>query len=365
MRIFRHYRRSGAYPEYCRINHDNDWDQFLKDPKTEQVDLHLGALIDFSKIDTKKINIHMWSESPGGWFNGRTRGKHMSHFLEKEVKFDYILTQCRQEAFGRGYIWAPYSYDFNHVSSKLDYDSVDYSKKDIDVFMCATLPLGYCPTKDFSHPVWWWWQVMKNFNHVFANGLSKKLRLSWKKKMETSIRSKISIVFTDFTGATPECINFAKKHVPWVKFRKGIISENGSPEENILSRVSHMVTPQMKYRIFDAAFSKSIILCWKGPFSESDPPYSSYIEDYLEPDVDFIYFTDDNDLNNKILEILDDYNNSKYRKMTESAYVKMKENFDINVFYEKHIVSLAEKGKPSKTHRERWEDESLKEISDE
>ena len=51
------------------------------------------------------------------------------------------------------------------------------------------------------------------------------------------------------------------------------------------------------------------------------------------------------DIQETLVEILKDYENTKYKKMVDSAYDKLVNNLNIDVFYEKYIVPLAEKGK--------------------
>ena len=169
------------------------------------------------------------------------------------------------------------------------------------------------------------------FNHVFCNSHWKTHTYPWKEKQLLQARSKISIVFTDFIGATPQCRTFAKENIPWVKFKN-------NPGEK-------PVTPQPKGRVLDAASTKSFILCHRSPFVGDPPPYNSAIEDYLEPDVDFLYFNDSEDLEKKISEILDGYNSAEYKSTVDSAYNKVINNFNLDSWYENNIVPLAIKGK--------------------
>jgi hypothetical protein len=173
---------------------------------------------------------------------------------------------------------------------------------------------------------------MEKFNNIFCNSCWNHTKYSWKDKQSFSARSKISIVFCDFIGSTPKCREFARTNYPWIKFKEG-------------EGITKPVTPQPKHRIFDAAFSKSIILCHKSPFVGEDSPYNPPIEDYLDPSTDFIYFDNDKDLEIKIREILNNYDDEKYKKMTQSAFDKYKNSFDIEKIYEKYIVPIAEKGK--------------------
>ena len=98
-------------------------------------------------------------------------------------------------------------------------------------------------------------------------------------------------------------------------------------------------------KTYDAAMSKSIILCAKSPFYGLDYPYNSCLEDIgLIENEDFIFFNDCKDLNNKIRIILDDYNNKKYKKMINSAHTKIKNNMSTDNFHEKIINKIKIEG---------------------
>mgnify|MGYP003111141384 CR=1 FL=1 len=323
----------GPYPPGDQLFHINNWHQFSNDERTKDVCLHIGCEPDFRSIDKSKINIHIHGEWPNSWFNGTRRGMNVNTNVKIEKEFDYIFNFCRQTVESRGlpHVYVPYCYDFDYILSQLDFKNIDDVEKEVDVFMCATLPNRKSRDGDI-HPVWDWHQVMKNFNSVFCNNCWPDTNYTWKDKQTLSAKSKISIVFDTFIGSTPACRDFAKAHYPWIKFKTG-------------KGIKKPVLPQAKHRVFDAAFSKSIILCHKSPFAGEAPPYNSPIEDYLDPDTDFIYFEDKQDLQDKIQEILRDYNNEKYKKMTQSAFDKYKNNFSIDVMYEKYIVPIAKKGK--------------------
>ncbi|MAE82865.1 MAG: hypothetical protein CMB80_09035 [Flammeovirgaceae bacterium] len=341
MKTFEHYKNLGKVPPWDPLNWKDNWAQFNDDPRTQNLDLHLGNRVDFGKIRNDKINVHMWGEWPNSWFNGKTRGQNAPHNLEIEKRFDYVLSFCKITCLGRGYLYAPLTYDYEHVSTHFPAgwgDGIDVNK-DIDVFMCATWAAPPPPGQAHNplHSVVWpWYQIMKKFNHVFCNQDLPGHRYPWLEKQALSLRSKISIVFGVFIGSTPECRTYAQQHYPWIKFKtpKGI--DNVKP-----------VFPHPKARIMDAAITKSIILCYKDPFVGGVSPYCSAIEDTykLEPGVDFIYFEDSIDLEKKIKQILDDYDNPKYQHMVDSAYKKMKDHCDMKTVYENYLVPLAQKGK--------------------
>ena len=329
MKTYEHYKNIGGYPSFDQINYIWDWSQFNDDPRTQNLDLHLGSLINHSLIRDDKINVHGHGEHPNGWWNGKKRGRHVPEFLEREKRFDYIFSHCMQTVNGRNYIHVPAAFDINHVLSQLDFDNIDDVEKDIDVFMCGSC-VGEKTRDGEYNPIWRWYKVMEKFNHIFCNQCWRDNTFPWREKQTFQSRAKISIVWSDFIGASPECREYAKSNLPWIKFKKG---KNGE-----------IVTPQMKYRIHDAAFSKSIMLCYKSPFVGEKYPYFPTIENYWKEGEDFIYFDDSDDLEIKIRQILDNYDDIKYKKMVDSAFNKLK-SYDLKAIYEKYLVPLAEKGK--------------------
>jgi len=88
--------------------------------------------------------------------------------------------------------------------------------------------------------------------------------------------------------------------------------------------------PQIKTRTFEAAMSKSLILCLQDSWN--------MIESYFEPNVDFLYWTDEQDLNKKIDHILKNYND--YIPMINHAYETLINNFTTNHFFERYLKEL-------------------------
>lgn len=102
------------------------------------------------------------------------------------------------------------------------------------------------------------------------------------------------------------------------------------PKSEINKAFSHLdknIMPQIKSRVFESAFSKSIILYWKDPWNT--------IENFFEPEKEFIYFENENDLKEKIEEILNNYD--KYKQVAENAYNKAINNYTTKHFVEKYL----------------------------
>ena len=299
------------------LHHVFNWEKYENDPRTKDVVLHLGPSVKFERIDSTKINVQYFRETPNSWY---THKSHRSMLESCEKVFDYILTHCSQEAVERGYTDVGWIWDNDNILKKLGIHNIDEIEKDIDVFMCG-----------HENPyVSSWYDVMSRYNHVFACWWSRRrksgLRRGWKDKQMCSMRSKISIVWSTMFIFEEHLKKEVDRHCPWIKY-KGVD------------------IPAHKPRVCDAAGSKSIILCYKDPFVYEEYPHQSPIMRYFEEDTDFIFFTTPEDLKMKIDDILENYNSEKYQIMKENAYNKMHVSYNMEEFYENHIVPLATKGK--------------------
>ena len=84
------------------------------------------------------------------------------------------------------------------------------------------------------------------------------------------------------------------------------------------------IIPQIKTRAFEAAFNKTLMLVKKDPWN--------VIEHWFEPDVDFVYYDNEETLGVRIKEILNDW--EKYSVLTENAFNKAMSNYTT-----KHLVN--------------------------
>jgi hypothetical protein len=339
MRVIEHFRHGKyQYPNHDTLRYFYDWSKFSEDPRTKDVDLHYaaGVNIDYSKLDTKKINIVIGAEWPNGWFNGKRRGQNRSKLERLENDFDYLISHCKQTAAARGYIYHPIPVDVTHVKKLLEINDDSQIEKTLDVFMC-----GNSRGPNIQHggpcPIYHWGQTIKKFNHVFANAMRDRPILGWHEKQKLIFKSKISVVWGDFLHTTHGCHKYSINNFDWIKFKNGKIKED----------MEAIITPCIKSRIYDAAMSKSIILCYKSPFAGEfeSYPYNSAIEDFFIPGEDFLYFTDCEDLEKNIIEILKNYDSGYYNKMIENAYKKLIKNLSTESYYKKCILPIAKKGK--------------------
>jgi hypothetical protein len=84
--------------------------------------------------------------------------------------------------------------------------------------------------------------------------------------------------------------------------------------------------PQLKSRVFEAAFLRSLMLVRKDSFN--------IIENYFKPNEDFIYY-EDNNLVSRLSEIVENY--ESYAHIVENAYNKAINNYTTKHFFEKFL----------------------------
>ena len=92
---------------------------------------------------------------------------------------------------------------------------------------------------------------------------------------------------------------------------------------------SHGIVPQIKTRVFEAAASKSVILSLKDPWN--------MIESFFSKD-EFVYWTDESDLEEKIKYILSHYN--EFEPMVTKAYNRLITNYTTKQFFENYLKVL-------------------------
>ena len=85
---------------------------------------------------------------------------------------------------------------------------------------------------------------------------------------------------------------------------------------------------QMKTRVYEAAFSKYIILHLREPLY--------VIEKWFEPEKEFLYYDNENDLEEKINEILKNYGD--YYHIAENAYNRAINNYTTQHFIDRYII---------------------------
>lgn len=160
--------------------------------------------------------------------------------------------------------------------------------------------------------------IIKNHNYVFISNQNHPYvnfkSVTHQEKINLYAQSKIAIVH-NLVFINPAD---APRYAAWPHSEK--IESFKALDKNVI--------PQIKSRVFEAAFSKSLILCYKDNIW-------NIIENYFTPDKDFIYFENAKDLEEKITYIKNNYD--KYLPIIENAYNKAINNYTTKKFIEKYI----------------------------
>lgn len=172
-------------------------------------------------------------------------------------------------------------------------------------------------------------KIMSKFKYCFVSNSNSSLvthkSVSYEEKMSLISQSRITLTHN---ALSPKIFhlpniwktkdiysNMAFKLVPkWYEFWK-------------LFNLGDVVVPQIKSRVFEAAFARSLILCKKDPFN--------VIERFFVPDKEFIYYTDNN-LENTITDVLKNY--SRYQPIIDRAFNKAMREYTTSSFVSKFLM---------------------------
>ena len=123
--------------------------------------------------------------------------------------------------------------------------------------------------------------------------------LNFQEKINLIARTKVSVCYN--------LVHLNEGHLPAIK-----TYERWNENEAFSEVGKWNVTPQFKTRMHEAAISRSVNLVLKDRWNIA--------EDYYVPDKEFIYFDNTQDLENKIIDIVNDWEN--YQEIVENAYLK-------------------------------------------
>jgi hypothetical protein len=161
-------------------------------------------------------------------------------------------------------------------------------------------------------------EVLRGFNYRYMSmshdinpmtqahlPLATDLDLSHEEKITRISQCKISVCYNNFPIRNSVDLHYIKSQPKW-------------QDNNAFSHVDSLgILPQLKSRFIEASVSKTINLVERDPWN--------VIEDWYEPDKHFVYFDNNNDLSNKIKNILGDW--PSYQQMLEDSYNHSIENY--------------------------------------
>ena len=213
---------------------------------------------------------------------------------------DKILTICpyTAELFdNRQFVFFPFSEDWIPLKEE----------KTIDVCYFGSMPKAV-PWESYMR------NVVAKHNFRFGHySMGNVPRCSYADKMRMYAQSKVSVVH-GLCNINPETAQRYRD------FPKGT-------ENEAFQYLEKGWAPQIKSRMFEAAFARSLILCQK---MELNP-----IERFFTPDQDFLYFDDEADLDRVLTYVLENYD--FFDKMRESAYNKACTEYTTKSFVQKYL----------------------------
>lgn len=156
-------------------------------------------------------------------------------------------------------------------------------------------------------------KVIEKFNNCIVSYNYGNRQVGFREKLQLNGHSKISVVHNCIFNAF------------------GIPMDELHPKNEIFKnwKTSKFI-PQFKSRTNEAAVCKSIMLAHFEEFR--------CIEQQFTPNVDFIYWYDNKDLEEKIHEILKNYD--KYVHLAEHAHQTLLNNWTTHHFFEKYLRNL-------------------------
>lgn len=176
--------------------------------------------------------------------------------------------------------------------------------------------------------------VISKFNYRFVSHSESPYvtdkDASYMKKLDLISKSRITVVNNSIEVKDKYIItlnkvdgfkkNYAFKQIP-EHFKKRWF-------HRFISR-KKIIVPQIKSRVFEAAFCRSLILCREDAFN--------IIEQFFEPDREFIYYKNGH-LEQTINKILKNFDH--YESVIENAFQKAKKEYTTYAFYEKFLKGL-------------------------
>jgi hypothetical protein len=267
---------------------------------------------EFDKIKSKKI-VRLEFEEPNKFFLGDKMESY-------DYEFHKIYTLCpytsdwlnKKEGIERR---VPIFFPFN------ENDIPPISQKKFDVIYT-----GHIVSKKLLDDL----KIIAKFNYRFVSNDRNKLvtnqNASYNEKIKLISESKITIVHN--------LLHPKRKYFKNIWNYEGWQNHEGFkliPKPTQFWKIftdKNIVVPQLKSRVFEAAFSRSLILCKRDQFN--------VIEKYFEPNKEFIYY--ENNLEEKINEVLENYHD--YEEIIENAFQRAIKNYTTKSFVNDYLKNI-------------------------
>jgi len=234
--------------------------------------------------------------------------------------FYRVLTLCsftaeylneRQGVKRRVPIFFPFNEAFIPLNSEKRYDII-YT--------------GHLYSKPFIRDM----KTVSRFNYRLVSNSDHELvtdrGVGYQEKLDLIAQSKITLTHNILYPTVRHVLN-VWKYPEWR--RNGAFSDIPAGALELLKRLltgSAIEAPQLKSRVFEAAFCRSLILCKRDKFN--------VIEKYFTPDEEFVYY-EEGRLVETVNKILDNYD--AYLPLIDKAYSRAVEQYTTAAFFEKYL----------------------------
>jgi hypothetical protein len=223
------------------------------------------------------------------------------HHVDLHSMVDTILTLCPYSAEcleKRTFVFFPFSEDWIPFLDR---------EKTIDVSYFGSMPVAI-PWRSYLQ------NVLMKYNYVYGNyseGNAKNI--TYAGKIKALSMSKVAVVH-GLCNVDPRNVELYKAFPNATKNKAFMHLEKG-------------LMPQIKSRMFEAAFCKALILCQKD--------YWNPIENFFTPDKEFIYFSDEKELSNILDHVINNY--AEYDTIRLCAYDRAIQNYTTKHFVDKFL----------------------------
>jgi hypothetical protein len=269
--------------------------------------------VDFSVLDAlgEERIVYVELEEPNRFFVDDPLFRHDGW----EPRFERVLTLCpftarwlnaRQGVAKRTPVFFPFNRRYEPA----------HAEKRFDVIYTGHI---------LSPPIERMAQAISRFDYRIVSGSDHPLvthhATSYVEKLDLLARARVSVVANLLYLGDPH-VESVRRLDGWEQnaaFSQldpaGATSAGGFP-----------VAPQLKSRVFEAAFAKTLILCERDPFG--------VIERYFEPDREFVYF-DRDELEPALERVLSDPD--RFAPVVERAYERAVSEYTTDRFFERYL----------------------------
>lgn len=226
----------------------------------------------------------------------------VGHHVDTFNKVDKVLTICPYTAEtinNRKFVFFPFNETLIPEKQEKIYDCIysgGVNSSSISTMIDCMLPYKY---------------VFITFSR---DSRTNHKDVSYTEKLDLYAKTKVTI-----------CHNLLWPHKSNIPRYRGFLNAD---KNKAFDYLDSGLMPQIKSRVFEAAFSRSVILCGKDNWN--------VIEKFFEPDKEFVYYENEQDLKEKLNYIINNYD--KYTDMTERAYEKALNNYTTEHFVRKYLI---------------------------